>query len=312
MEIRYTRPEDLEEIIAVLKASLGEVSSKKNSEIWNFKHEKNPFGKSLVLVAIEKEKIVGVRAFMRWEWQLGNQKFRSFRAVDTATHPDHRGKGIFKKLTLEAVSQGAKNEDHFIFNTPNSQSRPGYLKMGWEEVDKIKVELLVANPYQKSEKLSLKINEFRSLDTVVDLLNSFHMEKIAGKKFFTPKTIEYLNWRYINNPLQQYMISFDEDYFCAAYIKKHKYFKELRVSEAIFVSQEGQQKVKGFLRKAAAAYGALIISKAADENKMSLFSYKGKLGPILTIRQLKSSKESLDFLRQLDNWRYSLGDLELF
>lgn len=312
MEIRYAREEDLDEIISVLKASLGEVSSKKNAVIWNFKHKKNPFGESLVLVAIEDHRIVGVRAFMRWEWQLGDQKFSTFRAVDTATHPEYRGKGIFKKLTLEAVSEGVKNVDHFIFNTPNSQSRPGYLKMGWEQVDNVKVELVPANPFRKIKSFSLENDELHALDKIVELLDLYRQKQISQKKLFTPKRVDYLKWRYLNNPMQKYMIAYNEDYFCATYIKEHKYFKELRISEAIFVSEKGHSKLKNFVRQAAASHGALLISKAADENKFSLFAYKGKLGPILTIRQLNTSEEILDFLKQIDNWRYSLGDLELF
>ena len=36
--------------------------------------------------------------------------------------------------------------DHFIFNTPNSQSIPGYLKMDWKKVDKLKDSLAPINP----------------------------------------------------------------------------------------------------------------------------------------------------------------------
>ena len=134
MQIREADHSDIPEILGVLKASLGETSSKKTEEVWRFKHIENPFGESLVLVAEEDNKIIGVRAFMRWEWQRGEEVYSAFRAVDTATHPGHQGKGVFKKLTLKALEIGGKRGDHFVFNTPNSQSKPGYLKMGWNEV----------------------------------------------------------------------------------------------------------------------------------------------------------------------------------
>lgn len=83
---------------------------------------------------------------MRWKWQKNNKIFSAFRAVDTATHPDFQGKGIFKKLTLRAIEIAKDQGEDFIFNTPNSQSKPGYLKMGWKQVDKIKIELLPCSP----------------------------------------------------------------------------------------------------------------------------------------------------------------------
>ncbi len=130
MLIREATEQDIPEILRVLKASLGETSSKKTESVWRYKHVDNPFGKSLVLVAVENDKIIGVRALMRWNWQLGNQIFSAYRAVDTATHPKHQGKGIFKKLTLRAIEMAKEQRDNFIFNTPNTQSLPGYLKMG--------------------------------------------------------------------------------------------------------------------------------------------------------------------------------------
>ena len=56
------------------------------------------------------------------------------RAVDTATHPDYQGRGIFTRLTLRRSTSCAPTASTFVFNTPNDQSRPGYLKMGWHEV----------------------------------------------------------------------------------------------------------------------------------------------------------------------------------
>jgi len=130
MEIREAKETDISEIVKVLKASLGEDQLELSEKVWHYKHIDNPFGKSIVLIAVENEKIIGVRAFMRWEWKYASNKYSALRAVDTATHPQHQGKGIFKKLTLKAVELAKSNNDNFIFNTPNEQSRPGYLKMG--------------------------------------------------------------------------------------------------------------------------------------------------------------------------------------
>ena len=123
MIIRQVKQEDTNSIIVLLQASLGESLLKKSAEIWNFKHVINPFGESTVLLAEEYSQILGVRAFMTWRWQMGTQVWNAYRAVDTATHPNHQGKGIFKKLTLQALEVVKQKGDCFIFNTPNNQSR---------------------------------------------------------------------------------------------------------------------------------------------------------------------------------------------
>ena len=63
------------------------------AEFFRWKHLENPFGRSFMLVAEADGRIVGLRAFMRWEFVAGDGAFRAVRAVDTATHPDYPGAG---------------------------------------------------------------------------------------------------------------------------------------------------------------------------------------------------------------------------
>ena len=75
---------------------------------------------------------------MRWRFTTGNTTVRAVRAVDTVTHPEYRRYGVFSALTNKAVEQ-AKNEGvDLIFNTPNNQVLPGYLKLGWNYVSAIR------------------------------------------------------------------------------------------------------------------------------------------------------------------------------
>ena len=127
MEVREATEEDIPAIVNLLKQSLGESLMPKSEKYWRWKHLENPFGKSPVLLCWEGKTLIGVRAFLRWEWALQGKVIRAVRAVDTATHPDYQGKGIFKKLTLSLVDTCTKAGDKFVFNTPNKQSKPGYL-----------------------------------------------------------------------------------------------------------------------------------------------------------------------------------------
>ena len=265
MQIREATDLDIPEILEVLKASLGETSSKKTAEVWRYKHVDNPFGRSLVLVAEEDNKLIGVRAFMRWQWQLGENVYSTFRAVDTATHPEHQGKGVFKKLTLKAIEIGRENGDHFIFNTPNSQSLPGYLKMDWKEVNKLKINLSVINPihFLSSDKDFKYTIQYNTKDPVfkefVNNINSINVEK---SKLFTVKSPEYLNWRFENNPLQKYDVKADDDFYLATYIKEHKYFKELRIVEHLYDGELGLKKIKSSLKNLTRSMNVHIISSS--------------------------------------------------
>ena len=214
MKIRSATAQDTEAIVLLLKQSLGESLIKKTTSIWQFKHQDNPFGVSHVLVAEEKNSLIGVRAFMQWHWQLGDTIQTAYRAVDTATHPSHQGKGVFKKLTLQALEEVAQKQARFIFNTPNSQSLPGYLKMGWKEVDKINVALVPAIVYYFRFLFSSSTRRHSISETKLEELCQLHNQALSQKKMlFTPKTLQYLKWRYEINPMQDYMVYSGSDLF---------------------------------------------------------------------------------------------------
>jgi len=312
MIIREATERDIPEILEVLKASLGETSSKKTEEVWRYKHVENPFGKSLVLVAVENDEIIGVRALMRWKWQFGKQVFSAFRAVDTATHPEHQGKGVFKKLTLKAIEIAKEQGDDFIFNTPNTQSLPGYLKMGWEEVDKLKIRIIPANPLNwlnVKQTGHYKINNNSSDGQLAGLISKYNNLKAGENKLFSLKSPEYLLWRYENNPLQKYEVKADQDFYLAGYIKEHKYFKELRITEHIYSDDSGLQKINKAVKEFSKKFGAHIITSTGLSSGLG---FSGNYGPVLTLRDVNLDSNLKQELLQLNNWSYTLGDLELF
>ena len=149
MLVRNSKQVDLTEIVNLLKQSLGESLIPKSENFWRWKHVENPFGQSPVLVAEENNKLIGVRAFMLWQWQLNGKTLKAARAVDTATHPNHQGKGIFKKLTLQLIEDCKQNHVDFIFNTPNKNSMPGYLKMGWIKAGRLPMRLRFITPFEE-------------------------------------------------------------------------------------------------------------------------------------------------------------------
>ena len=312
MIIRNSTPEDIPAIVALLQLSLGESLIKKSSRSWNYKHVNNPFGTSQVLLAFENDVLVGVRAFMKWQWNLGTEVWKAYRAVDTATHPDYQGKGIFKKLTIQALDEIQKEGETFVFNTPNNNSSPGYLKMGWQIVDAIELAVipavLYAIPYFFSKA---KLDNSISAAQLNQLCVVYNHDLSKKKVIFTPKSGEYLKWRYEENPLQDYVIFSTNDWYIVFYIKKHKLFNELRVVEIIGSNQKQHLKQ---IKKAILGYTFQKRCWFITTANKDLFGCKiyGKFGPKLTIKTLTKNSLFINTVYTIQKWRYSLGDLELF
>lgn len=139
--IRRATQADRASVLALLRASLGWGDEPRYEALFAWKHDANPFGQSPAWVALDGNQLAGFRTFMRWDFRLDGEIVRAVRAVDTATHPDYQGRGVFRDLTLHAIDELRAEGVAFVFNTPNRASLPGYLRMGWHEVGRLPVRI---------------------------------------------------------------------------------------------------------------------------------------------------------------------------
>ena len=215
VDIRPYHDEDEQAVLSLLNDALGGgPAGTRPAEFFRWKHVENPFGRSFMLVAEVDGRIVGLRAFMRWEFVVSDRRYRAVRAVDTATHPDHQGKGIFSRLTLEALDS-LRDQADFVFNTPNEKSLPGYMKMGWQIVGRVPIWIRVRRPIRfasraRSWRSASELGEIPPVgaapaaelldERIDDLL--VEVERPLG--FATPRDGTYLRWRYGAAPILDY------------------------------------------------------------------------------------------------------------
>ena len=199
----------------------------------------NPFGDSPGLVALSGDRLVGVRLFMRWQLQACGSIFHAVRAVDTATDPEFQGRGIFRRLTLELLEQlDEEGSVDLVFNTPNGNSRPGYLKMGWQDVGLLPFAVSPVRPVRLVRGARAAVATSASstgsrgttpspidppiagpiagpkaapfdpaLPVLLDLEGEIRDLLATGRRLtglHTPRTFEYLSWRYGQVPSLDY------------------------------------------------------------------------------------------------------------
>lgn len=219
MVVRPWREDDLEPVLGLLRAALGDgPAGRRPSEFFTWKHFENPFGRSFMLIAEADGMPIGLRAFMRWRFRTGGHTVNAVRAVDTATHPDHQGRGIFSMLTRQAI-EILRDDVDLIFNTPNEKSQPGYLKMGWQVVGRVPIligphrPLRVALGFRSARHPVLPgspkpkpagetaATALAEADAVSRLLASC---RTTDDRFRTDDDVAYLRWRYGSAPLLDY------------------------------------------------------------------------------------------------------------
>ena len=332
--IRPGTAEDLPAILTLMKASLGEASIPRTTRYWSWKHEENPFGPSYFWVAEAGRDLIGLRVFMRWTWRHDGRPVHAVRAVDTATHPDWQGRGIFKKLTLALAEDLAKRAVSFVFNTPNDSSRPGYLKMGWVRAGRISLWIRPEKPLNFARAVRREDGAAsRSprgpvmAESGAELLDSSDVDRLLrglkpfSGRYHTPIDIAYLRWRYASCPAARYgFASSDPNRSLIVYrLRERRRLRELTLCDAFFEHsargwRSAVRSVRTLVRTFEPDYAACAAHPdpfVASAMLASGFVPAPYVGPIVTVRPLGPAA-SLPDPRRFSNFRASIGDMELF
>lgn len=328
--LRPYRDEDEAAVIDLLTASLGGgPAGYRPPQFFRWKHIENPFGRSYMLLAEADGRLVGFRSFMRWRFHLRGEVVRAVRAVDTATHPDYQGRGIFRTLTTAAIEE-LRSETHLIFNTPNDKSLPGYLKMGWQRVADIPIRVRVRRPIRFVRYLRFRHEPAAAIPGIPDVEEDLPVDvewaAVAalrshgnGHRLTTPRDERYLRWRYDNVPLLSYRVAEERDGDDLRGVVVYRVHMRGRLREAtvvdLFVPSTDRACAARLLRCVAreADIDHLTCSFPAGSVQASAASRTGFLpspeGLTLVANQLHDT--GVDVF-SVGSWSLSLGDLEVF
>lgn len=321
--VRRATDDDLAGIVAVAAAALGWRDGEPNESLFNWKHRDNPFGPSPMWVAEVDGQLAGFRTFLRWEWERGGAApARAVRAVDTATHPDFQGRGIFTKLTLGALDELTADGVDFVFNTPNAQSRPGYLKMGWQTVGRLPVRVRpsglhgltrMASSRVPAQKWSLETRTGEAPDAVfshVGDIEALLASQPAPEGLRTRRTPAFLRWRYGLDPLAYRVIlagSTVADGLLVFRLRLRGTAVEAVVADVLVPGAGAETEQRLLLELAAQAGADYLIRIDRRRFPPGRFVPLPRQGPIMTWRAVNETS-----MPPLDQWDVRLGDIELF
>ncbi len=311
-EIRRATDDDLPEILDVATAALGWNPEDPNEAFFRWKHFDNPHGRSPMWVAGAEGRIRGFRTMLCWTFTGPAGDARAVRAVDTATHPDHHRRGIFRALTMQAVDDLSKDGVDFVFNTPNDKSRAGYLRMGWSDQGRLPTRVALGSPRRAArllgartaaEKWSSPCDAGDHVEAVVDDLVHLSDATPWADGLRTARTAEHFSWRYGFEPLRYRVLRTDEG-AAIVRVRRRGSATEAVLAELLAPDRRTAQRLVSAARKLPGVDYVLALGRTAHP-PARMAPIPG-LGPHLTVRDLSRPAPMADRLR------FTLGDIELF
>jgi glycosyltransferase involved in cell wall biosynthesis/GNAT superfamily N-acetyltransferase len=313
--IRTMTDDHLDAVITLLQASLGWEDDDRYRDLLDWKHRTNPFGASPGWVAMHDDDVIAVRLFMRWRFVRGGKSLSAVRAVDTATHPDFQGRGLFTRLTQTGLDACLDDGVDFVFNTPNAQSRPGYLKMGWRDVGRPPVALRpvsaqalprIVRSREPAERWSIPIDVGERIDHWLDRVDPDRYAQpttsSTDRTLRTQLSSDFLQWRYGLEP-HHYRVLDDGTSAVITRLRRRGDATELVVADRY----GHPSRCDRIAAAAAHDLGATHAIRLGPGNVRGGFLPAPGLGPELTWRALNDTGQP-----PLPNWDLRLGDIELF
>jgi GNAT superfamily N-acetyltransferase len=314
LEIRRATDDDLPQVLELLQSSLGWVPDEQYAAFYRWKHYENPFGRSPAWVAVDAERIVGLRVWLRWRFIRSGEPWEAVRAVDTATHPGYQGRGIFRLLTTSSLDVLREEGVAHVFNTPNDRSRPGYLKMGWQEVGRLPVAVRFRSPLAGLRAVRARVPADKwSIPTgagvaavealadgaaVTELLRSLPDDRIR-----TDLSVEVLRWRYGYGPLRYRAITADHGILLFR-LRCRGPAVECVVGHVLACDAHTR---RGLLRQVASDSRAdhVLLLTSKPYRRAGFMALPGG-GPLMTWRAVTERH-----MPTLAEWDLSMGDVEL-
>lgn len=223
---------NLDELINLSKSyySTGDIIDKSYLK-WQYLN--NPAGTPFLFTSkeISTNTLAGQYLVLPMEYQIMGEKISGSLSLNTLTHPDHQGKGLFTKMAGATYMDCAENNNFFTIGFPNPLSYPGFVrKLDFAHLGDIPLLIKPLKPikiflsYFKKEKekhggeiafkqfskneniKELDFNDAKDQNKYIAFWNSIKVNYPISSN----KTFEFLKWRYNDHPTKTYKVFYSQ------------------------------------------------------------------------------------------------------
>jgi hypothetical protein len=200
MIIKDYKPGDENAILELFELVFGKPMSAK---YWNWRFNKNPLNKIMIKLMWDDSKLVGHYAVSPVMLDYEKQYVLTGLSMTTMTHPDYAGRGIFQQLS-ENLYKDISTKDNVtaVWGFPNNNSHRGFIKnLAWKDLTTM--PMMFCN----TQKLKAKENaDITQLNQFTDVHANIYVDCFSNYKIKVKRDTNFLTWRYIDNPENDYYI----------------------------------------------------------------------------------------------------------
>ncbi len=304
----------------------------------------NPNGHAIVFIAKDDSaKTVAQYVVIPTLITDGEMDYRGSLSLNTLTHPNFQGLGLFRNLASNTFSKCVDQDINFTYGFPNGNSFPGFIeKLKFINVGEL---LLFVKPVRPIHALAhFLCSNSKKIDVEIDLnnlaekdgvsncnlekdkneVNRFCTKILLRKNIGTKRTAEWLIWRYSTIPIRKYSIVKEEKNgeIVSLAVFRAKIIKGVRTGVLVdFLSSEKKSGLVSYIKQLAILNQLdVFISTVPDlSNESQLLKKAGfwKWPSFLTFKKLplivkEHTSNHNEKLFKFSNWFITFGDYDIF
>jgi GNAT superfamily N-acetyltransferase len=206
-----------------------------------WRYFENPCAKIFAAFAIDEDKLVANYSVSPVEIIRDGNIYPAALSLNTMTHPDYMGRGLFVDLTKLVYKELSRQGYELVMGFPNGLSNRVFVnKLGWKDIYEIPTMELsisnIANPIS-FEKNIIEDSNFE--------MQYQEFSKVS-LKWGINKSREYLKWKYRNHPSTQYFnyVILDEtDKTVRSWIICKEYQNRLNIIDRFFNNENDAEQL---------------------------------------------------------------------
>jgi GNAT superfamily N-acetyltransferase len=145
-----TAPAQLEAYGRLLNAAFATTKFSAAALAWRYRD--NPAGTVVGADAWDGETLAAHYVTCPLEAKIDGAAVKGLLSLNTATHPDYQGRGLFTTLAERAYALGAEAGYAFVIGVANANSTPGFLRrLAFEDVGRLQAGVLARLPLRFSD-----------------------------------------------------------------------------------------------------------------------------------------------------------------
>lgn len=179
-------------VLALQREVWGESASAEEFDWW---FERNPAGPRVISLATDDGRVAGVSGMSFFRMVLAGEEADAVFALDAATHPDYRGRGLWSQLELRNEELSARAGAAAALGFTNPVAGPILVgKLGWLDLASLR---LWARPLVLPVSRERGVGELDRFGAETDEL---YAKARPGWGNHLVRRAAFLNWRYVDSP----------------------------------------------------------------------------------------------------------------